>query len=187
MKKFQTIRLAATVLAVAWVMTGCQTMAPAASEPTEGSAQTETTVQAEPVQTEGLAAEQVQNHSSIDTICVVRHPNAMLSAENVTQAIEAGLQQLGVKTRVVDRNPIPAECRLCLYYNVTMEDGKAKSFDFQAVIDGRALPKGQGPVPEDGSIPLQTVAGYAANYLQSLINAGQQKQAQNQARQESGE
>ena len=37
---------------------------------------------------------------------------------------------------------------------------------------------GTGPVQPDGNIKLETVAQYAANYLQSLVNASKQKEAQ---------
>ena len=94
------------------------------------------------------------------------------------QAIEAGLKQRGVKTRVVNHDQVPSECRLCLFYGVTAENNVAKSFDFQAVIDGKALQRGSGPVPADGNIKLETIALYAANYLQSLVNAAKQKEVQ---------
>lgn len=61
---------------------------------------------------------------------------------------------------------------------MTTDDKVAKSFDFQAVIDGKALQRGSGPVQPDGNIKLETVAQYAANYLQSLVNASKQKEAQ---------
>lgn len=114
----------------------------------------------------------------IDTICVVRHQNPQLSSDRLVQAIEAGLKQRGVKTRVVNHDQVPSECRLCLFYGVTAENNVAKSFDFQAVIDGKALQRGSGPVPADGNIKLETIALYAANYLQSLVNAAKQKEVQ---------
>lgn len=124
--------------------------------------------------------EEAQNrHESepIDTICVVRHQNPVLRNDSLIRAIEAGLQRAGAKTRVVDPDKVPQQCRLCLFYGVTTEGEKAKTFDFQAVIDGRALQRGSGPVEDDGTLELRTVAGYAADYLQSLANAAKQKRA----------
>lgn len=128
---------------------------------------------------EGEVQQQAQaSKGKIDTICVVRHQNAQLGNEKLVKAIEAGLQHTGVKTRVVEHNQVPADCRLCLFYGVTTDDKVAKSFDFQAVIDGKALQRGSGPVQPDGNIKLETVAQYAANYLQSLVNASKQNEAQ---------
>ena len=118
-----------------------------------------------------------QANAPIDTICVVRHTNPVLSGDQLVGAIEAGLQRVGVKTRVVPADTIPSECRLCLYYGVTTEGETAKTFDFQAVIDGRALQRGSGPVEATGNIELRTIAIYAANYIQSLANSGKQKRA----------
>lgn len=153
MQRFLTAKLA--LAAFVLTLTGCSTM--------NQSQQTQT-------------AQQADNQGAIDTICVVRHPNSMLRGDDLLKAIESGLQRVGVKTRVVDNNQLE-ECRLCLFYGVTTENQKVKSFDFQAVVDGRALQRGSGPIGEDGSIKLQTIADYAAGYLQSLVNAGKQKQA----------
>lgn len=60
---------------------------------------------------------------------------------------------------------------------MTTEGETAKTFDFQAVIDGRALQRGSGPVEANGNIELRTIAIYAANYIQSLANSGKQKRA----------
>ena len=133
------------------------------------------------LQQDQQGSEQRQEQSqrgAIDTICVVRHQNPQLSSDRLVQAIEAGLKQRGVKTRVVNHDQVPSECRLCLFYGVTAENNVAKSFDFQAVIDGTALQRGAGPVPADGNIKLETIALYAANYLQSLVNAAKQKEVQ---------
>lgn len=150
MQKFLPVKLA-VLAAAALLLTGC---------PTAQKAQ------------EGEVQQQAQaSKGKIDTICVVRHQNAQLGNEKLVKAIEAGLQHTGVKTRVVEHNQVPADCRLCLFYDVTTDDKVAKSFDFQAVIDGKAL-------QPDGNIKLATVAQYAANYLQSLVNASKQKEAQ---------
>lgn len=133
------------------------------------------------LQQDQQGSEQRQEQSqrgAIDTICVVRHQNPQLSSDRLVQAIEAGLKQRGVKTRVVNHDQVPSECRLCLFYGVTAENNVAKSFDFQAVIDGKALQRGSGPVSADGNIKLETIALYAANYLQSLVNAAKQKEGQ---------
>ena len=133
------------------------------------------------LQQDQQGSEQRQEQSqrgAIDTICVVRHQNPQLSSDRLVQAIEAGLKQRGVKTRVVNHDQVPSECRLCLFYGVTAENNVAKSFDFQAVIDGKALQRGSGPAPADGNIKLETIALYAANYLQSLVNAAKQKEVQ---------
>ena len=133
------------------------------------------------LQQDQQGSEQRQEQSqrgAIDTICVVRHQNPQLSSDRLVQAIEAGLKQRGVKTRVVNHDQVPSECRLCLFYGVTAENNVAKSFDFQAVIDGKALQRGSCPVPADGNIKLETIALYAANYLQSLVNAAKQKEVQ---------
>lgn len=133
------------------------------------------------LQQDQQGSEQRQEQSqrgAIDTICVVRHQNPQLSSDRLVQAIEAGLKQRGVKTRVVNHDQVPSECRLCLFYGVTAENNVAKSFDFQAVIDGKALQRGSVPVPADGNIKLETIALYAANYLQSLVNAAKQKEGQ---------
>ena len=133
------------------------------------------------LQQDQQGSEQRQEQSqrgAIDTICVVRHQNPQLSSDRLVQAIEAGLKQRGVKTRVVNHDQVPSECRLCLFYGVTAENNVAKSFDFQAVIDGKALQRGSGPVLADGNIKLETIALYAANYLQSLVNAAKQKEGQ---------
>ena len=133
------------------------------------------------LQQDQQGSEQRQEQSqrgAIDTICVVRHQNPQLSSDRLVQAIEAGLKQRGVKTRVVNHDQVPSECRLCLFYGVTAENNVAKSFDFQAVIDGKALQRGSDPVPADGNIKLETIALYAANYLQSLVNAAKQKEVQ---------
>lgn len=157
MQKFLPVKLA-VLAAAALLLTGC---------PTAQKAQ------------EGEVQQQAQaSKGKIDTICVVRHQNAQLGNEKLVKAIEAGLQHTGVKTRVVEHNQVPADCRLCLFYGVTTDDKVAKSFDFQAVIDGKALQRGSGPVQPDGNIKLETVAQYAANYLQSLVNASKQKEAQ---------
>lgn len=100
------------------------------------------------LQQDQQGSEQRQEQSqrgAIDTICVVRHQNPQLSSDRLVQAIEAGLKQRGVKTRVVNHDQVPSECRLCLFYGVTAENNVAKSFDFQAVIDGKALQRGSGP------------------------------------------
>ena len=107
------------------------------------------------LQQDQQGSEQRQEQSqrgAIDTICVVRHQNPQLSSDRLVQAIEAGLKQRGVKTRVVNHDQVPSECRLCLFYGVTAENNVAKTFDFQAVIDGKALQRGSGPVPADGNI-----------------------------------
>lgn len=157
MQKFLPVKLA-VLAAAALLLTGC---------PTVQKAQ------------EGEVQQQAQaSKGKIDTICVVRHQNAQLGNEKLVKAIEAGLQHTGVKTRVVEHNQVPADCRLCLFYDVTTDDKVAKSFDFQAVIDGKALQRGSGPVQPDGIIKLKTVAQYAANYLQSLVNASKQNEAQ---------
>lgn len=133
------------------------------------------------LQQDQQGSEQRQEQSqrgAIDTICVVRHQNPQLSSDRLVQAIEAGLKQRGVKTRVVNHDQVPSECRLCLFYGVTAENNVAKTFDFQAVIDGKALQRGAGPVPADANIKLETIALYAANYLQSLVNAAKQKEVQ---------
>lgn len=157
MQKFLPVKLA-VLAAAALLLTGCLT----AQKAQEGE-----------VQQQAQASK-----GKIDTICVVRHQNAQLGNEKLVKAIEAGLQHTGVKTRVVEHNQVPADCRLCLFYGVTTDDKVAKSFDFQAVIDGKALQRGSGPVQPDGNIKLETVAQYAANYLQSLVNASKQKEAQ---------
>lgn len=157
MQKFLPVKLA-VLAAAALLLTGC----PTAQKAQEGE-----------VQQRAQASK-----GKIDTICVVRHQNAQLGNEKLVKAIEAGLQHTGVKTRVVEHNQVPADCRLCLFYGVTTDDKVAKSFDFQAVIDGKALQRGSGPVQPDGNIKLETVAQYAANYLQSLVNASKQKEAQ---------
>ena len=154
MQRFFTAKLA-FVAAAGLMLTGCI------------SAQ-----KAEPSQEQQTASQE-----PIDTICVVRHPSSMLRGDDLLKAIASGLQRSGVKTRVVDHNQVPEQCRFCLFYGVTTKDEKVESFDFQAVVDGRALQRGSGPIGEDGSIKLQTVADYAAGYLQSLVNAGKQKQA----------
>ena len=128
------------------------------------------------LQQDQQGSEQRQEQSqrgAIDTICVVRHQNPQLSSDRLVQAIEAGLKQRGVKTRVVNHDQVPSE-----FYGVTAENNVAKTFDFQAVIDGKALQRGSGPVPVDGNIKLETIALYAANYLQSLVNAAKQKEVQ---------
>ncbi len=133
------------------------------------------------LQQDQQGSEQRQEQSqrgAIDTICVVRHQNPQLSSDRLVQAIEAGLKQRGVKTRVVNHDQVPSGCRFCLFYDVTMENNVAKSFDFQAVIDGKVLQRGSGPVPADGNIKVKTIALYAANYLQSLVNAAKQKEVQ---------
>lgn len=125
MQKFLPVKLA-VLAAAALLLTGC---------PTVQKAQ------------EGEVQQQAQaSKGKIDTICVVRHQNAQLGNEKLVKAIEAGLQHTGVKTRVVEHNQVPADCRLCLFYGVTTDDKVAKSFDFQAVIDGKALQRGSGPV-----------------------------------------
>lgn len=131
MQKFLPVKLA-VLAAAALLLTGC---------PTAQKAQ------------EGEVQQQAQaSKGKIDTICVVRHQNAQLGNEKLVKAIEAGLQHTGVKTRVVEHNQVPADCRLCLFYGVTTDDKVAKSFDFQAVIDGKALQRGSGPVQPDGNI-----------------------------------
>ena len=133
------------------------------------------------LQQDQQGSEQRQEQSqrgAIDTICVVRHQNPQLSSDRLVQAIEAGLKQRGVKTRVVNHDQVPSGCRFCLFYDVTTENNVAKSFDFQAVIDGKALQRGSSPVPADGNIKVKTIALYAANYLQSLVNAAKQKEVQ---------
>ena len=120
------------------------------------------------LQQDQQGSEQRQEQSqrgAIDTICVVRHQNPQLSSDRLVQAIEAGLKQRGVKTRVVNHDQVPSECRLCLFYGVTAENNVAKTFDFQAVIDGKALQRGSGPVPADGNIKLETIALYAATSI----------------------
>lgn len=107
----------------------------------------------------------------INTVCVVKHPLEQLQKKELIAAIEAGVQSTGLQTRVVDGGALPEDCRLCLYYGIgNAKDGKTKLFEYQAVVDGRPLVKGTGPVGEDGSIKLKAVALYAANYLKSLAN-----------------
>ena len=61
---------------------------------------------------------------------------------------------------------------------MTTDDKVPSTYDFQAVIDRNPLQRGSGPVQPDGNIKLETVAQYAANYLQSLVNASKQNEAQ---------
>lgn len=110
-------------------------------------------------------------------ICVVRHNNPQLSGRQITDAIEAGLHAVGVRTEVVDPDKIPGRCRLSLFYGITTEGDTARTFDFQLVVEGKPLQRGQGAIGPDGRIELRTIAEYAANYVQSLANASRQKRA----------
>lgn len=108
----------------------------------------------------------------INTVCVVKHRVEQLQKKELTNAIEAGVQSTGLKTRVVDGSSLPSDCRLCLYYGIgTAENGQTKLFEYQAVLDGRPLVKGAGPVGENNTIKLSAVASYAAAYLRSLSKA----------------
>lgn len=110
-------------------------------------------------------------------ICVVRHNNPQLSGRQITDAIEAGLRAVGVRTEVVDTDKIPGRCRLSLFYGITTEGDTARTFVFQLVVEGKPLQRGQGAIGPDGRIELRTIAEYAANYVQSLANASRQKRA----------
>ncbi len=110
-----------------------------------------------------------QAGTTISAVCIVRNRNAKLADDTVVKAIAAGVEKHGVKTRAVAHDQIPQDCRLCLYYGVTSENGKTKSFDFQAVLDGKALKRGSGAVSADGNIKIQTISDYAYNYLKSII------------------
>lgn len=114
-------------------------------------------------------AKSTAKNTTVDLVCIVRNRNAKLADDKIVQAIETGVKKHGVKTRAVPHNAVPKDCRLCLYYGVTSENGKTKSFDFQAVLDGKALKCGAGAVSEDGNVKLQTIADYAYNYLKSII------------------
>ncbi len=152
MQKFLPLK-AALAAAAALMLAGCPT------------------TQGEPSADEAEEAAQASQRVVIDTVCVVRHQNKSLASDDLIKAIEAGVQTRGVKTRVVEAQNIPQDCRLCLYYDVTSEGKKMKSFDFQAVLDGKPLQRGSGAIEESGVIKLQTIANYAANYLQSLTTA----------------
>lgn len=116
-------------------------------------------------------AKSTAKNTTVDLVCIVRNRNAKLADDKIVQAIAQGVERHGVKTRAVPHNQVPKDCRLCLYYGVTSENGKTKSFDFQAVLDGKALKRGSGGVAADGNVKIKTISDYAYNYLKSIIVA----------------
>ena len=109
-------------------------------------------------------AKSTAKNTTVDLVCIVRNRNAKLADDKIVQAIAQGVERHGVKTRAVPHNQVPKDCRLCLYYGVTSENGKTKS-----LLDGKALKRGSGAVSADGNIKIQTISDYAYNYLKSII------------------